>query len=93
MDLFGLFALMAGHRAGQRIQQHVLGVLTHALREVLVFEPGDEGGECLGGFLGLRSGHCSLPVGRRSKVAATVYRCVAFRALASLPVAAHKGVA
>ena len=39
-DLFGLLAVMAGDRAGQRIEQEVLALLADAFRQVVVFQRG-----------------------------------------------------
>ena len=55
-DLIGFLALMAGDRAGERVEQHVLAVLPDLHRQILVFQRGCKSGQNLGGF----SLHCSL---------------------------------
>jgi len=45
----GFFAVMPGKRAGQRIQQHVLAVLTHRRRNVVVFQRSRKAGEMFSG--------------------------------------------
>ena len=46
----GLLALVAGERAGERVEQDVLAMLADVLRQVLVAQAGGEFGEYLGRF-------------------------------------------
>jgi hypothetical protein len=59
-ELMRLFALVAGHRARERIEQNVLAVFARALRDVFVLERGRELREHRGGFAcHYRLLHCS----------------------------------
>ena len=55
-QLVGFLALMARHRARERVEQHVLAIFGDALRDVFVFERGRE----LGQRMGHVTCHCNL---------------------------------